>query len=679
MNKILMTVGALSALTLQSRAQQVSAPDSVPSRMQHTQQLSEVVISTGKHASRRMTGALNGSVIGRDDLFKAACCNLGESFVTNPSVDVNYDDATTGARQIKLLGLSGTYVQMLTENLPAFRGAALPYALGYVPGTWMKSIQVSKGNSSVKNGYEGMTGQINVEYLKPEDPEGAAGNLYVNTMGKLEANADANVHLGKGLSTEVMAHFENKWGHHDGNGDSFQDDPNVRQYNFQNRWLWQQGRYIFHGGLSLLSEDRHSGQSHHVQGTDHAHPYTIDIATHRYEGYMKHAYITDPEHESNVALIGNMSMHQQDARYGLRRYDVNEKNAYTQLMYETRLAPEHQLSVGASLNYDYLGQRYRLQHAEQEALVRQNERETTSGLYAQYTYSLGSRLVAMAGVRVDHSSVYGTFVTPRLHLKWVTGNIATIRLSAGKGYRSPHLLAENSYLLASGRTLVIDQPEQEAAWNYGASTALYLPLLGRTLKMNLEYYYTHFIRQTLVDYDADPTQLRITNLRGRSFSHTFQVDASYPVAKGLELTAAYRYNLVKATYGGRLQWKPLQSRYKALLTASYKTPLGLWQVDATLALNGGGRMPTPYTLADGSPSWQPGFKAYESLSAQVTRHFRRFSVYVGGENLTGFRQKNPIIGASTPWSERFEPTMTYGPVSGAMAYAGIRFNMGKRL
>ena len=119
----------------------------------------------------------NTELIGRGQLIRAACCNLGESFTANPSVDVSYSDAATGAKQIKLLGLSGTYVQMLTENVPNLRGASLPYSLGYVPGPWMQSIQVSKGASSVKNGYESTTGQINIEFLKPQGTDGVRANV----------------------------------------------------------------------------------------------------------------------------------------------------------------------------------------------------------------------------------------------------------------------------------------------------------------------------------------------------------------------------------------------------------------------------------------------------------------------------------------------------------------------
>lgn len=581
--------------------------DSLQADTIKTQNLNNVTITSRRASTRKMGGAVNGVMINKEELFKAACCNLGESFTTNPSVDVNYSDAATGAKQIKLLGLSGTYVQMLTENQPNFRGAAAPYALDYVPGPWMSGIQVSKGSSSVKNGYESITGQIDVEYLKPDAEEGVTLNLYGNTMSRMDANADANIHLNSQLSTELLAHYQDDFGHHDINDDGFLDQANVRQWNLQSRWHYRSHNYIFHGGIGMIKEKREGGQTEH---TSHAsHLYKIDIETDRYEGYMKHAFIINPEHGTNIALMTNLSMHQLDADYGHKQYYVNQKNVYAQLLFETNFTKQHSLSAGLSLNHDYLTK---------------DEKETTPGIYAQYTYNLNDKVVVMAGVRADHSSRYGTFVTPRFHLKLTPNEIVSLRLSVGKGYRTVWALAENNYLLASGRTLVIDDLEQEQAWNSGISSSFYIPLFGKTLKLNAEYYHTHFNEQAVIDYDSNPTEIHITNLDGKFYSNTIQLDATYPVVKGLELTAAWRWNDVKCTYGGKLMEKPLTSRYKGLITASYKTPLGIWQFDATLQLNGGGRMPIPV-----NDLWDEHFHGYEQVSAQITRWFRHFSIYVG--------------------------------------------------
>ena len=245
-----------------------------------THSIDNVTVSARRVGLRRVTGAENGILMGREELFKAACCNLGESFTTNPSVDVNYSDAATGAKQIKLLGLSGTYVQLLTENLPNFSGSASPFALDYVPGPWMKSIQVSKGASSVRNGYESITGQIDIEYLKPEDEQGVTLNLFANTRNRMEVNADANLHLNNAVSTEVLVHYQDESGHHDVNDDGFQDQPNVGQWNLQNRWFGRSEHYIFHGGIGAIREQRDGGQIAHPQGHDHP-LYKIGIETDR--------------------------------------------------------------------------------------------------------------------------------------------------------------------------------------------------------------------------------------------------------------------------------------------------------------------------------------------------------------------------------------------------------------
>jgi outer membrane receptor protein involved in Fe transport len=302
--------------------------------------------------------------------------------------------------------------------------------------------------------------------------------------------------------------------------------------------------------------------------------------------------------------------------------------------------------------------------------------ETTPGVYAQYTYKIGELLTLMGGLRWDHSSLWGSFVTPRMHVKYSPTDWLTLRGSVGKGYRTPHILAENSYLLASNRTIVVDENiGQEKAWNYGFSAQLKIPIGGRTLDLNAEYYYTRFNQQAIIDYDVAERMIEVHGLNDheKSYSHTIQVDATYEILPKLNVTAAWRWNDVKATYNGKLRQKPMNSRYKGLLTASFAPGLGKWQFDATLQLNGGGRLPDYYGKAK-----IPGhFNAYEQVSAQVTRFFRHWSIYAGGENLTGFKQKNAIISADNPWSPDFDATMIYGPVHGAVFYIGVRINWNK--
>lgn len=627
--------------------------------------LGEVSIEQRKvEGVSRMGGAINGTELGQGELFRAACCNLGESFVTNPSVDVNYNDAAVGARQIKLLGLSGQYVQMLLENMPVTLGAAMPYQLGYVPGAWMKSISVSKGASSVKNGSQSITGQINVEYLKPEDDPELKINLYTDSRLKSEANVMGNAHLTPHLSTEVLAHFEKDFMHMDEDDDGWQDSPSVEQWHVQNRWKYQKGRYMMHAGFGYLHENREGGQMKDLSPT----PYQVLIEANRLDGYMKHAFLLNSEHNTNLALLANGSLYNLDGTFGLKNYTDRQQSLTSQLMLEHDFSDSHNLSTGLSFNADRMEETLPTSNLEPTT-------ELTPGAYAQYTFKPSYKFTAMVGLRVDYSSLYDrTYLTPRLHVKWAPTDWMTLRASTGKGYRTPHALAENHYLLTSGRNLVIYDLKQEESWNRGASLTLYIPLREHTLTVNAEYYYTDFINQAVVDYDSDPTKISIDNLDGRSYSHTLQLDANYDITDDINLLAALRYNRVMCTYGGKLREKPLQSRYKGLVTVSWKPMMALWQVDLTLQLNGGGRIPK-YIDEAGNTVHGQRFPAYPQLNLQVTREFRHLSVYVGGENLTNYRQPDPVINAANPWSPTFDPTLVWGPVHGIMAYAGIRMNL----
>lgn len=542
----------------------------------------------------------------------------------------------------------------------------------------MQSIQVSKGISSVKNGYEAITGQINVEFKKPQLPEAdwVSANLFASTTNRYEANADATLKLSKRWSTSLLAHYENETKAHDGNDDGFVDIPQVEQYNVWNRWAYMGDHYVFQAGFKALSETRSSGQSTHGDMYS-GELYKVGIDTERYELFTKNAYIFDKEKNTNLALILSTSWHNQDAMYGRKLYNVDQTNTYASLMFETEFNPQNSFSAGLSFNYDAYDQHYRLNN-NADTPLKASDKEAVPGAYVQYTLNLNDQWMLMAGLRGDYSSKHGFFVTPRAHLKYNPNDYVHFRLSAGKGYRTNHVLAENNYLLSSSRKVEIAKNlDMEEAWNLGASVSTYIPVFGKTLNVNAEYYYTDFRKQVVVDMDSNPHEVAFYNLDGRSYSHVFQVEASYPFFKGFTLTGAYRLTDAQTTYKGQRMEKPLTGKYKGLLTASYQTPLGIWQFDATLQLNSGGRMPAPYELADGQLSWSRRYGSFEQLSMQVTRYFRRWSIYVGGENLTNFKQKNPIIDAANPWGDNFDSTMIWGPVHGAKAYVGIRFNLAR--
>lgn len=637
--------------------------------------LDEVVVSQRKMGTiSSRASVLQTQKITSEELFRAACCNLAESFETNPSVDVSYADAATGAKQIKLLGLAGTYVQMLTENYPNFRGAASLYGLDYVPGPWMESIQVSKGTSSVKNGYEALAGQINVEYKKPQTADIFSANLFGSDAGRYEGNADASWLVNDKVSTGLLVHYSNDKRQHDGNDDGFLDTPLREQVNLMNRWYHKLDNYIAQYGVRYLHESRTGGQAtrHHT----FSDPYTVHLNTNRAELFTKQAYIINREKNESVALILSGSYHEQKSMYDRVPYNVYQNNVYASLLYEKEFSPAHSLSTGLSMNYDGFDE-----NLSQDGVRRVlNRTETVSGAYVQYTYNLNDRLIVLAGIRADYSSLYDFFVTPRVHIKYNPFDWLHVRASAGKGFRTANVLAENNFLLSSSRKMSIaDNLDHEEAWNTGINLSFYVPLFGKELTLGGEWYYTDFKKQVVIDMDSDPHAVSFYNLDGKSYSSSLQVEASYPFFRGFTLTAAYRYTDAKTDYRNaegvtRRMKKPLVSDYKGLLTASYQTPLKKWQFDLTGQFNGGGRMPTPDAA---NPLWEPDFGAYTIVNAQVTKFFRRWSVYIGAENLLDYKQPHPVIDAENPRGDNFDASMVWGPVHGRKIYVGLRFNISR--
>ena len=638
-------------------------------------ELKEVVVSErpiGTISSR--ISVLQTQKITYAEICRAACCNLAESFETNPSVDVSYADAATGARQIKLLGLSGTYIQMLTENYPNFRGAASLYGLDYIPGAWMESIQVSKGTSSVKNGYEAIAGQINVEFKKPQTADIFSANVFTSDAGRYEGNADASWHLNENLTTGLFVHYSKDNNQHDANEDGFLDMPLTEQVNLMNRWAFRADKYISQYGIRYLHEDRTGGQAtkHH----NFSDPYQIKINTNRVEGYTKQAYIIDNEKVESVALILSGSYHEQLSRYDRTPYNIYQNNIYASLLYEKEFTQTHSLSSGLSMNYD--GFNENLTHNQERNVF--NRTEIVPGAYIQYTCNLDNKFILLAGIRADYSSMYDLFITPRVHLKYNPFEWFHLRASAGKGFRTANILAENNFLFASNRKInIAANLDQEEAWNTGLNLSFYIPLAGKDLTLNAEWYYTNFLKQVVVDMDSDPHAVSFYNLKGKSYSSSFQIEATYsfPFLRGYTMTAAYRYTDAKTDYRNSegvttLLKKPLMSDYKGLITASYQTPLKKWQFDLTAQFNGGGRMPVSDS---NNPLWQPEFKSFTIWNAQITKYFRTWSIYVGSENLFNFTQSNPIIDAGNPRGDNFDATMIWGPVHGRKIYAGLRFNI----
>ncbi|MDX1315525.1 MAG: TonB-dependent receptor, partial [Eudoraea sp.] len=546
-------------------------------------------------------------------------------------------------------------------------GLGSAYGLGYIPGSWMESIQVSKGIASVRNGYEAITGQINVEYKKPPGGEKAFFNLYGNSSGKAEGNFNGAVKIGENLSTSLLAHGELDRMIDDHNGDGFRDEPNVKQYHLFNRWEYMTDRVHIRAGAKYLTEERIAGQVNYSPDSDNG-SYGILINTDRAEAFTKTGYIFPADRSMSLGWINSFTWHRQDATYGLRAYSGNQRSYYSNLLYQWKPAlDEHTFDAGLSYKYD--------DYEENLDGTDMLRTEKVPGMLFQYSYLDTTLITVVAGIRADFHNLYGTFITPRFHLRYEPIDRFIIRATAGKGYRSTNVLAESQFLLASSRTVEIapDLGHEEAV-NAGINLTKYLTAGGRELRLSADYYYTGFIRQIITDLDADINRVLFYNLDGRSYSNIIQFEAQWEPVSRLDILLAMRFNDVKTTTAGELREKALTSRYKGLFTASYLSYLRKWQYDLSFQLNGPGRVPS--TLSNPLEHQRPeSFGAYPMINFQVQRKFKSWEIYAGAENLTNYKQENPVISADNPFSNHFDAGLVWGPVMGRMIYGGIRITI----
>lgn len=655
----------------------VSLPDTAARTfvLKNEQTLEGVVVraqGTGTFFSRM--DPIHSQRISSAELQRAACCNLSESFETNASVDVAYNDAATGAKQIKLLGLSGGYVQMQTENLPGFRGVNASYGLDYIPGPWMESIQLSKGAASVKNGYESMTGQINVEYKKSEHSDPLTVNLYGADNGRMELNLDGAHRFNDHLSSNLFVHYSNDQQSHDANGDGFLDRPKLEQVNVMNRWNVQKGPWVSHFGAQWISDQRTSGQTGAL--TSSADPYNIQINNRHAEFYGKQGYLLGREQTGSVALMVSGSYTDFASQYGVYQYASREGHLYASLLFESDFSIRHRLSTGVSLLADWLDQQTAGFAPVQGNLPNRRD-QWVPGVYVEYTYKPLYNLTVLSGLRADYHNRYGSFVTPRIHVKYEPMEGLHLRASAGKGFRSVNVLNGNNYLLASARmrklSIEEDLPMEESL-NYGLSASFFFPVFGKEMMISTEVYHTRFLNQVVTDLETATDAVSFYALKGKSYADHFQVEWSYPLLRHLDVRLAYRYVNTQTQYRTKKVQQALQSPNKGFVTASYKTSdtPGRWQIDYTLQLNGSGRMPTPDSVR---PLWKERYGAFALTHVQVSKFFAWGSMYVGAENLFDYKQPNPVVGATDPFGEAFDATLIWGPLHGRSVYAGLRFTI----
>lgn len=645
------------------------------------------VVAEAPQALISTSSVVNSVTITERGLQKAACCNLAESFVTNAAADVEYSDAMSGARQIMLLGLKGTYTQLQTENVPSMRGLATAFGLGYVPGPWMESISISKGTSSVVNGFESITGQINVEYKKPENNNPTHLNFYGDHLGRMEVNSYGHYELNDRLSSMMLIHANTHQWYHDLNNDRFIDHPQVSQINAMNRWKYIGETVESVTAANFVYEDRKAGQREFLFDNNRDF-YGVDILTTRLNAFTKNGFLLDADAGSSIGTILSFTHHDQKSFYGINNFNAQHNSMYANVLFATSFKgiahhhdhdhgddescedePEdwHKLTAGGSFQYDNYF------HTLNNARGVINE--YIPGIFAEYSFIGLSDVVITGGFRADYHNQFGAFYTPRFHAKYSPDDLFTLRLSAGRGTRTPYAIAENSFVLASSREIImLEDILREEANSYGVSFTSQFDLWGSNFTFNADFFRTEFVNQLIVDMDRNTQSIYFYNLDGESFSNSFQVDFIAEITPNIILSTAYRYNQVKMTMNGELLDKPFQNFHKGFANIAYSTPSQSWSFDLTVEYNGGGRI--PHTHQNPAEYRLPtSFDAFFMVHGHITKRLDALELYLGAENIFDFVQGNPIIAADDPFGNYFDSSMIWGPIIGRKVYIGARYNI----
>jgi outer membrane receptor for ferrienterochelin and colicins len=631
--------------------------------------LKEVVID-GKIPSTNISifTPINTITINKKELLKAACCNLSESFETNASVDVNYTDAVSGAKQIQMLGLDGIYTQILSENLPLIRGMSSSYGLNYVPGTWVQSIQVTKGAGSVLNGYESITGQLNVELLKPMQTDKFYLNGYASHQKRYEVNTHYAHVFNPRLGTLFMAHVSDQGLKADRNKDGFLDMPLVRQYNVFNRWFYEKPqRMDVQLGMKAMMEERRGGQTDFSYDTDFGdtNRYGIGILNKQLESFTKTGFIFPNRPWSSIALMTSERYHLQEMYFGLKKYSGEQVSVYANGIWQGIIGnSNHKIKAGPGFIYD----KYR-ETFNDSAFGRE---DVITGGYAEYTFSHPDTTVSLVlGTRGDYHSLFGFKYTARAHFKYNFLDASAIRLSAGNGWRTANIFVENASVFANSRqVMILENLLPEEAWNYGASFTH--KFKKREAYFNVDFFRTDFVNQVVVDLE-EADKVKFYNLKGMSYSNSTQVEFGFEPFDAFEVRLAYKHYDVKSTYSGKLLDKPFVPRDRAMVNLAYATKFEIWKFDMTGKWFASSRIPD----ISGNPEahhFPAQTESYIMLNAQVTRKFRHFEVYLGAENILD-RYSHALIDADRPFGPYFDASILVGPTSGILFYGGFRFSI----
>ncbi|APZ45211.1 TonB-dependent receptor [Polaribacter reichenbachii] len=645
--------------------------------------LEEITIKSKRNAVQKsFLSTTNMFTVNSAELLKAACCNLAESFETNPSIDLSFSDALTGTKQIQMLGLTSPYLLITQENIPSVRGASQVFGLTFTPGTWVESIQITKGAGSVVNGFESISGQINAELVKPFTDNRFFLNAYSSINGRLELNTHFNQKISEKWRTGFYIHGNYRGEKFDKNNDNFLDMPLSNQINVMNRWQFTDAEkgWVSFINVRFLNDEKQTGEISFNpdldKGTTSA--WGSEIDTKRFDTSAKVGYVFPEIPFQSIGFQMAYSNHQQDSYFGLNVYDIQHQSVYSNIIFNSIIGDtRNKFKTGLSFTYDQFDELVNTTNYERN--------ENSLGAFFEYAFDNLEDFSLTAGLRIDTHNLLGTFITPRLHLRYVPWEKGVFRASVGRGKRSANIFAENQQLFASARQINIDDVggniyglNPEIAWNYGVSYLQKFNLFDNKGDITFDFYQTKFDNQVIVDWE-NPQEISFYNLDGKSIANSFQVEVNYALAKNFNLRTAYKYFDISSDYkSGNLQ-KPIQPKDRFFANLSYETELtekdAQWRFDVTF--NNIGKQRLPDTSSNPLVYQLPvNSEPYQLLNSQITKVFSsKFEVYFGGENLTNVQQNNPILASDDPFGTNFDTTIVYAPIFGRSIYAGLRFKI----
>ena len=635
--------------------------------------LDEVTVTKKKNPTQRIYSiAQNIVLISEQELLKAACCNLSESFETNPAVDVNHSDALTGSKKIEMLGLKSPYILITEENIPMVRGASQAFGLSFTPGTWVESIQVTKGMGSVVNGFESIAGQINAELKKPLNDIPLFLNGFYGFDGRIEMNAHLNEKVSEKVITTFFLHHNRRDKKNDKNNDGFLDKPLQDQNNFLNKWQYTDAINGIVGFFNVryLDDEKMFG----MNNNESRNVWNGKISTKRFDSSFKLGYVYPNLPFQSLGVQLSYSSHDQNSLYGFRNYDINQNSFFSNVVYNS-IITNTQNKIKFGLNYT--------SDVYDEILNRRDvgRKDNSFGGFFEYSFDNFNNLNFVAGMRYDTHNNMGSFFTPRFHLRYTPLDRFTVKASYGQGRKIANIYAENQQMFFSNRSIEIIHSGQgnstyglnpEKATNYGLSLDKGFNLFGGQGNFIFDYFKTDFDDKVIIDFEYPGIVQIYNSTDNKSYYQSFQAEIIYSINR-FNMTAAYKNYDVQISYNDGIKSKPLQPSEIFFLNIGYESQNNggkLWKYDFTL--NRVGEQRLMRNPRDSTSHTNP----HTLINAQVTKVFsEKFELYAGGENLLNYKQENPIIFSEDPSNSLFDASIIHGPIFGASFYAGLRFKI----